>query len=212
MNRLLTQHPGTSLVELILFLSFFAVAGGMVISILFSTNEQRMHQRTILNVERTGAQLLQVVARHVQNAERIIDPPAGSTGSVLALMVAAESGNPTIIAVQSGALMVVKRDAAEILPHDAPLSHFAVRNTSPDPEASSIVISFTIELAVPFPSGGIRTYVRHFERLIPLLPDDYVTGDACGCADPECSQDSYRWEVCESGLCMPSTAAVPCDS
>ncbi len=210
MNIAHSRHAGTSLVELILFLAFFAIAGSVVISILFSTNEQRIYQRTILNVERTGVQLLQVITRHVQHAERVLDPPAGFTGSILALSVAVESNNPTMIATQSGYLLIILHDTTEEVPHTFPLEHFSVRNTSPSAGHPSILVSFDVSIAIPLPSAGSRIYTRHFERFVPLLPDDYVTGDDCGCDPPACVAGLYRWEVCDGELCTPSTATVHC--
>lgn len=204
-------RAGTTLVELVLFLAFFMVAGSMVVSILFSTSEQRIMQRTILTVERAGLQHLQIIVRHVQHAERILDPAApGSTGSILALTVASESVNPTIITASGGALIVVQHDTVQVLPLMVPLEHFTVRNTSSSASHPSVLISFDLTLSFPLPSLAQRTYTRHFERLITLLPDDFVAGDDCGCASPVCTQGTYRWEVCDGGACTFSEATLSC--
>jgi len=203
-------RSGTTLVELILFLAFFALAGGMVTSILFATSEQRVEQRTILTVERVGTQLMQVLTRHIQNAERILNPPLHASGSLLALRAADEADNPTIVLEQSGALVIVRSETLQTIGGDGMVSHFSARNTSATDDRPALLVSFDLSLAVPISQGGSRRYMKHFERLIPLLPDDHVSGDDCGCADPACSQGVYRWEVCSGETCSPASITVPC--
>jgi len=204
------SRPGTTLVELILFLSFFALAGGMVMSMLFATSEQRVEQRTILTVERVGTQLIQVLTRHIQNAERILDPPLHETGAILTLQVANEADNPTIVVEQSGSLMIIRHETLQMIGGEGMVSSFSVRNISATYDRPVILISFDLLEEAPFLRETPRIYKQHFERLVPLLPDDHVSGDDCDCVEPVCSQGTYRWEVCTGETCTPASVTLPC--
>ncbi|MDD4628641.1 MAG: hypothetical protein PHE68_04595 [Candidatus Peribacteraceae bacterium] len=208
--KYLRSRPGTTLVELILFLAFFALAGGMVTSMLFATSEHRVEQRTILTVERVGTQLIQVLTRHIQNAERVLDPPIHETGAILALRVANDSDNPTILLEQSGSLMIVRHETLQTIGGEGMVSHFSVRNVSATDDRPGILVSFDVLQEAPIPRETVRIFSRHFERLIPLFPDDHVSGDACGCEAPSCSQGTYRWEVCAGETCSPASITLPC--
>ncbi|MDD5623442.1 MAG: hypothetical protein PHI23_01890, partial [Candidatus Peribacteraceae bacterium] len=109
------HRPAASLVELVLFLAFFAAAGSIVLSILFATSEQRVAQRAISAVERNGLKALQSLSRRTHHAERILAPALGSSGTILALQISQESENPSIVALLSGALVLVRRDTLEAL-------------------------------------------------------------------------------------------------
>ncbi len=81
-------RPGTSLVELLMFMAIFALCAGVLIGILSVSGEQRVRQQAISSVEQEGAQLVQTLSRKIRNAEKILYPPVGEIGSVLALQFA----------------------------------------------------------------------------------------------------------------------------
>ena len=105
MKRYSHIRAGTSLVELLLFVGFFALVSGVVVSLLFSSSEQRVRQQAVAVVDQTGIQLLQTLSRRTRRAERIISPAQGETDSLLFLQMAQDSENPTIISQGSGVLL-----------------------------------------------------------------------------------------------------------
>ena len=98
-----------------MFIAFFAACAGVLINILVSTNEQRVRQQTIAGVEQEGIQILQMLTRRIRRTERITFPGRGSTGSVLALQVADSAQDPTIIAMQTGAIRIAEQSAVRSL-------------------------------------------------------------------------------------------------
>lgn len=202
---------GTTLVELLLFLAFFTIVGGTVVSILFATSDQRSRQQTITTVERTGLQMLQGMQWRIEQAERILDPLPGATGGILALQMASESDHPMIIAEENGTLVLVLGETKKNLVDAGPtLQEFSVRNTSPSVDHPSILLSFTLTAAYPLPSSAVQEYSRRFEMLVSLLPKDNPTGDDCGCVPPSCQEGIYRWEVCSGHTCSPASITLPC--
>ncbi len=205
------RRPGTTLVELLLFLAFFAVVGGTVVSILFATSDQRARQQTIASVERTGLQALQGLRWRIEHAERVLDPKRGHSGSILALQMASEWDDPLIIAVDNGSLVFVSRDTKKTLtPDGMTVSRFVVRNLSPSDARPNMFLSFDLAAPYPIPSSLVQEYMQHFEMAVSLLPKDSPMGNECGCTAPACQAGTYHWQACTAGECTPATTVPPC--
>jgi len=204
-------RQATTLVELLLFLAFFAIVSGTIVSILFATNDQRVRQQTIASVERTGLQMLQTLKWRIEHAERILDPALGASGSLLTMQMASELDNPMILTQQSGALVIVQRETKKIVtPEGTILSDFTVRNTSASRDHPSVFLSFDLSETYPLPSAAVQDYTRHFEMLVTPFADDDPQGDLCGCIAPSCQAKVYRWEVCSNQICSPALITLPC--
>ena len=210
MIRLSKYRPGVSLVEMLLFLGFFALVSGVVVALLFSSSEQRVRQEAIADVDQSGIQLLQTFTRRIRRAERILDPARGATGSILFLQMAQDSENPTIIAQGSGVILVAEANSTRPLTGSGNVvaTNFLAYNTSPAVDKQSVFISFTISKTVPLTTNP--KYSRTFEALISLFPDDQLEGN-CGCTPPVCNEGSYRWGYCQTGSCSTASAALTCN-
>lgn len=137
------QRPGTSLIELLLYLAFFALCAGTFVSVLLFTNEQRIRQQTIASVEQEGIQLLQSLSRRVRRAERVLLPARGASGSVLVLQMSDEAQNPTIVFLQTGSIVVVEHDTARPLSSGKlTVSDIVFHNTSATSDRQSTTVSF----------------------------------------------------------------------
>ncbi|MFH0770030.1 MAG: hypothetical protein V1926_01490 [Candidatus Peregrinibacteria bacterium] len=205
----LRDRAGTSLVELILFLGFFAACAGAVFSVLAFTNEQRLRQQIAAYVDQQGTQLLSVLTRRVRGAEHILWPETGTSSTVLMLQMGDASLHPTVIALQSGALLLIERDHQQILsPENMVISHFSVRNTSVALSGQSALLSFRAERTIAFP--GIRPFSRTFETVIALFPNHVAAGDECGCPLPACEEGRFHWNICTDGICSESPIEIFC--
>ena len=206
----LKHRRGTSLIELILFLGFFAIASSAVLVLLFGTMEQRKRQEGIAVVDQTAMQLLQTISHRVRAAERIQYPVRGSTGSVLALQMAANADNPTVIALQSGSLIAVERDEFSMLTStdEVEVTEFQVQVTSAIEDRPSVYVYFTLKKILGIPSQP--EYSRSFETLISLFPDDELQGDQCNCDIPVCNVGMLDWQYCNNDVCVDSTERVSC--
>ena len=203
-------RTGTSMVEVVMFIAFFGIASSAVLVLLFGTNEQRKRQEGIALVDQTGIQLLQTVSRRVRAAERVLDPPRGASGTVLALQMAADADDPTIITTQSGVLMAAEYDSAFALTsaEQITVQNFSVRNTSPADNTPSVQISFTIHKFLGLPSQP--TYTRDFEILVTLFPDDEQQGNDCNCSVPTCTNGVYTWQYCAVTTCTNAPETFSC--
>lgn len=211
MIRVRHVRSGTTLVELLLFLAFFAVVGGSVISILFATSEQRARQRTVSSVERTGLQALQALRWRMEHAERILGPQRGSTGSILSLQIVSDADNPLIAGVENGTLTLIMGETSRLLtPPGMTVSRFTARNVSPADDRPTVLLSFDLTAAYPLPSSPVPQYTRHFVMAVQLLPKDEPTGNGCGCSAPSCNTESYVWGVCEGETCRTASVTLPC--
>lgn len=204
------RRPGTSLIELLMFIGIFAMCVGVLITVLASSNEQRVRQQTIAAVEQEGMQLIQMLAKRVRRAERVILPSAGSTGSVLVLQVADTAQDPTIIAIQTGAIMAAESSTIRTLSSNkVTVSNFAFKNTSATDDRQSIHISFTVSSDIPLLQDV--SYSRTFESLVVLFSDDDLSGNACGCSAPVCSNGVLTWGVCDGETCNAVDGSLPCE-
>lgn len=206
----LRTRPGSSLLELVMFMAFFGAASGAILVLLFGTNEQRKRQEGISLVDQTGIQLLQTVTRRIRAAERVLDPAVGSSGSVLALQMASSADDPTIIASQSGALMAAEYDTIFALTSTGQVTvrNFLVTNTSPSADTPSVEISFEVSKVLGIPSQP--TYTRTFNALVTLFPDDELQGNDCSCSAPSCVGGTYQWQYCNVDTCTDAPDEISC--
>jgi type II secretory pathway pseudopilin PulG len=205
-HRLRTQRPGISLIEVLLFVVIMALMAGALLPFLFNVTESRQRQDAIALVEQNGAQVLQTIIQEVRSAERILDPQPGGTGFILALQTDSGSTNPTIIARDSGAIVLVRGHSRRILSSDlVGVTHFAVDNTSSSEDHPSVAVSLDMRRIIRLHQPLV--YESHFDTVINLYPDDDVTGNACNCVTPFCdsASGSYVWQVCIDSVCVPYT-------
>ncbi|NLG07326.1 type II secretion system protein [Candidatus Peribacteria bacterium] len=199
------NRPGVTLIEMIIFIALVGVMAMTMLPMLFSATEARQRQDAIALVEQNGAQIMETIIQRVRRAERILDPPMGGTGFILALQMPAGETNPVIIARDSGAIVLVLGRAKRILSSDlVGVTHFAVDNTSVAEDRQSVAVTLglqrTIRLHRPL------QYRSNFTTVINVFPNDLPSEtDPCGCPLPYCDTVSgtYMWHVCEDDLCVP---------
>ena len=209
MEKIRQFRPGVSLIELLLFIGFFALCSGVVVAVLFFSNEQYIRQRIVVDVEQEGMQLMQAITRRIRRAENILVPLLNTSGSVVVLQMANQDQNPTIFAIQSGAIIVAEHDAVRALSSGKfPVTGMYFYNTSASEERLSLLVKFEATREIPLPVGSM--YTRTFETLVTLFPDDYPTGNECGCNPPMCQGGVLSWEVCDSDTCSPASQTLPC--
>jgi len=206
---LLEHRPGTTLVELLIFLAIMAMIVGLTIPMLFTAAENRVLQQTISVVEQNGTQAIQNIGLKVRNAEKILYPAPGQTGRYLVLQTGSGGTNPTIIGSQSGTVVIIQRNVKETISNEqVGIDDFVVRNTSSTTASQSVSISFivtrTIRLQQP------HSYTRSFDVSFSLLPDDAPTG-YCNCPSTSCvNGNAIQWYVCDTGVCEEATTGLEC--
>jgi type II secretory pathway pseudopilin PulG len=203
-HRLTAQRPGVTLIEMLLFVVIMALMAGAILPFLFAVTESRQRQDAIALVEQNGAQVMQSIIQQVRSAERILDPAPGGTGFILALQTDSGATNPTIIARDSGSIVLVRGHSRRILSSDlVGVTHFAVDNTSSSEDHPSIAVSLDLRRIIRLHQPLV--YESHFDTVINLYPDDEVTGGECNCVNPYCdtASGSYVWQVCIDNLCVP---------
>jgi type II secretory pathway pseudopilin PulG len=207
------QHSrrGATLLELIIFLAVLGMVIATALPLLFSATENRLLQQTISTVEQNGTQIVQNAGIYIRNAERIVQPAIGQTGSVLVLQTSSGATNPTIIGISSGSLSVIEFDLLEhISSPQVAVQHFEVRNTSTSADRQSVAISFRISRTIRLQQP--HSYAQNFETTFSLMPDDVTEGDDCQCMPASCDGgDIFQWQICDAGNCMSASAQMDCD-
>lgn len=205
-------RSGMSLVELLLFTAIVAVIGMAIVPVLFLATENRLLQQTASLVEQNGAQVLQQVSFHLRAAERVLDPPLHESGSVLTLQSGSGALDPTMIGINSGALVVIRHTLRQVLSSpQVAIEDFKVRNTSLTASSPSVQVSFRVSRTIRMRAP--RTYVRTFEAVFAPFPDHVPMGNPCRCALPGCAgADTYGWQVCEGGMCLTAASPLDCGS
>lgn len=203
-------RPGTTLIELLIFLAILAVVVATALPLLYASTENRLLQQTISIVEQNGTQILQNASLHIRQGERILSPTIGNTGSFLSLSTASGGMNPVIIGMSSGSLVIVEHDIRELISNpQVAITDFEVRNTSTSATRQSLSIIFkvsrTIRLQQPL------TYDQVFEETISLPPDDVPFVDPCGCVEPYCNgNNTVAWQLCQYEACVSASTHLVC--
>ena len=211
MYKNVTFRSGTTLVEVLMFIGLLGFLCAVTLPILFATSENRMLQQTVAIVEQNGIQLSQTLELRIRHAERIIDPPIGKTGAVLALQTGSGATDPTIFGVSSGSLAIIRRATKELLSSSQiAVDQLVFKNTSVSASRPSVTVSFrltrTIRLQLP------HTYTKNFHFAVTMFPDDVTTGNACGCAAPGCQTGGgvYIWRICNVPDCLSASTSLSC--
>ena len=207
MRRIPRMHWGFSLLELILLIGILAVILGTVMQIAISTEESRIRQHSIAEVEQRGTQLLETVTKTIRRAEAILTPAPNQTGSILALQMSLNGEFPTIVAAtETGNLLLIQRTAiVSFLSSHVRTSHLVFRNVG----SSNVVFSFDLSTTIPLvkPIG----YARHFDATATLFPGEKSESGGCGsCPLPDCTQHLYRWYYCSADVCTQFPSTVSC--
>lgn len=208
-HPLLRHRPGTTLIELLIFLAIMAMVVSVTIPMLFTAAENRVLQQTISIVEQNGTQVLQNMGLKVRNAEKILYPAAGQAGSYLVLQTGSGGTNPTIIGSQSGAVVIIQRNLKETISNEqVGIYDFRVRNTSTSPTSQSVAISFVVTRTIRLQQP--HSYTRAFDVVLSLLPDDAQVG-YCNCPSASCVDGTaIQWYVCDTGICEEATTGLDC--
>lgn len=207
-RALLRQRPGTTLVELLIFLAIMAAIVSVTLPMLFTAAENRLLQQTVSVVEHNGTQAIQNIGLKVRNAEKIVYPAAGQTGKYLVLQTGSGSSNPTIIGSLSGAVVIIQRATKEtITTEQVGVDEFRVRNTSASAASQSVSVSFRVSRTIRLQSP--RSYVQRFDGTFGVLPDDAQVG-ACNCPSTSCTASSVTWYVCDTGVCEEASTQLDC--
>ena len=206
-----SSRPGLTLVELLLFTALLALSTGAIVGFFLLTSESRVRQQVAADVEQNVLQIHQFLSHEIRHAERILEPALGKSGSVLALQSDPVDSSPIIIAVQSGVLLLVRKDSEYALsPPEVFVDGFRVFNASPADAIGSVAFRFSVSRPIPLATSS--AYVREAEGAIAVFPDQQLTGNGCGCALPRCDNGLFEWEHCVSGVCQAMSGAVLCPS
>lgn len=210
MKRFLRQHPGVTLVELLLFLSLMAVASGAVFGFFILTADARVRQRARADAQQVAVQLQQSLTYEIRGAERILLPARGNTGTVLVLQSASAGTSPVVLSAISGSLLMVRGPNSFILsPSNITVDALAVENVSFSDDRPLVRLGIRLHRRLELPTA--EEIVHVLDLTIASLPTDTPTGDACGCAAPSCSDAVLQWDACPSGTCTSMAAmAIPC--
>jgi len=206
-----TRRPGTTLIELMIFLGILSLVAGLTLPILFASTENKLLQQTIAIVEQNGTQVIQNATYAVRHAQRILSPAAGQSGSYLALQTSDSTTNPTIIGVQSGSVVIIKHALKEtVSTSQVGVTNFKVRNTSQSSDHPSILITFTLSRTIRLQQP--HSYTQSFETVLTLPPADNPAGNECGCDGVACmSANVVSWQVCGTDTtCAEVTSDLQC--
>lgn len=199
---------GTTLIELLLFLAFFGLSSGVLLAFFFMTTEQRVRQQTIATVEQSGVQIAQTLTSRIRNAERILSPAIGSSGSIVVLQLSDDTVHPTIIALSGSTLYTGEANTLKaISTDDVRITNLLFQNTSSAIDKPSILFQFEAVRTVPL--SVHLEYERLFEALVPLFPDDSPS-PPCNCALPECTAGNLSWQYCKDAVCTDAEVTLPC--
>ncbi len=201
------RQSGFTLVEMILFIGIVGMMSGTLTSVYIATQDTRIQQQYMSEVDQRGALLLGTMTKYVRRAEKVLTPAAGASGSSIALQMAQNAEFPTIVLWTSTGriLLAQKTSVFELLNTRATATGFVVTNYG----GGTVKISFDLQTTIPTMKKKI--YAKHFETTITLFPDDKLEGGGCGtCPVPTCTNHRFEWYECQSDTCALSSATMPC--
>lgn len=206
-KTILQKRPGTSLLETMLFLGILGIISGTIVGVLMATQDARIRQRSVAELEQQGTQILTNLTKVIRRAERIVVPVTNETGGTLLLQMAQNDEYPTIITrVGSGELLLVQRSSTSaLISNHLTVQDLVFRNV----DDGNVWLSFKLVTIIPTLSQQV--YSRTFNGTATLFHDDQSDAGGCGtCPAPACINGAYTWYICESGICSQSDTTLQC--
>ncbi len=201
------KRQGFTLIELILFLGIFSIMIGTILAILIATQETRIRQQAIAEVEQRSAQITQTIIKAVHRAEAILTPANNQTGSMLSLQMSMNTEFPTIIAsLESGSLLLIQKTTiTPLLNTTIAVNHLQFQNIN------DTNVLFSFDLTAKIPLATAESYTRHVEMMTTLFPKNHSQSGGCGsCPVPTCVNKRAVWYHCALDICTPSPSSFPC--
>ncbi len=180
---------------------------GTIVAVYIATQEARIRQRSIAEMEQAGTELLSTMTKSIRRAEKVLSPETNGTGSILTLQMASNSEYPIIFArTASGNLVNVEKTLiSELLTSRVTISNVSFRNVADANVAYAFDLTIVIPTVVPTP------YTRTFGATVTLFPDDQSEAGGCGtCTAPVCANHEYIWYHCDNGACAESDKVIGC--
>ena len=201
-----TIRTGTTLLEIMLFLGILSIISTTITAVFIATQDARVLQRSIANLEDGGIQLISTISKTARRAETVVSPATGMTGSSLVLQMASNDEYPTIFTrVGSGIVIVQKSSTSALLGSSVVISSLSFKNVA----GGNVWFTFTLSTIVRAVKS--RTYSRTFNGTATLFPDDQSDAGGCGsCPAPSCINHAYTWYICASDVCTQSDVTLPC--
>lgn len=200
------MRAGFTLLETLLFFGIVGIISVTFVSVYIATQEARVRQQAIAEVEQRGALLLSTMTKTIRRAEAVLLPAANQTGSILALQMRGNGEFPTIFTRNgSGMAIVQKTTTGSLLNTRSRVGSFTAQNV----EGTAVFFSFVLTTTVP--SIPPSPYSRRFEATVSLFPDHELEAGGCGsCSVPTCANGVLQWHHCQSDVCTVSTTTLPC--
>jgi hypothetical protein len=200
-------RAGLSLVELLLFVGILGLSTSALVGFFLFSTDGRIRQTIAGDVDQNAIQLQQFLEHEILQADSIIDPPIGKSGSILTLKVSDTASSPTIVSVVDTYMILIRRDAQYIFSSpDVRISAFRAYNTSPSADKPSVTVEYTLSRDIPTPNGG--TYSKTIRQAVSVLP--HQASSVCSCSSPVCDGGYYEWQICTSGACGAMSGVILC--
>ncbi len=204
--KILSLRTGFTMVETLLFFGIVGLMSTTLVAVSISTQEARVRQRFIAEVEQGGAQALDTIVKSIRKAENILTPGPALTGAILALGMTQNAEYQTIFSLSGGNLLLIQKETKSTLF----TSRVSVQNlTAKNINGTAVSVGFDVSTIIP--TVPPKSYLRHFESTVSLFPDDAQSSGGCNtCPLPECTNHLYHWYSCLSGICTISSEALAC--
>ncbi|PLX24969.1 hypothetical protein C0580_03515 [Candidatus Parcubacteria bacterium] len=102
------KQKGFTLIELILYIGIASVVLLVITSFFQMTLSSKAKNKTILEVEQQGMQVMQIITQAVINSEGITSPSAGNSSSGVVLDVVTVSDDPTVFDLSGGTIRITE--------------------------------------------------------------------------------------------------------
>lgn len=105
---------GFTLIELLLYLMIAGILIASVGGFLFLILESKEKNRTILEVEEQGVQIMQIVTQVIRNSEGINSPSQGVSASSASFDTVDAGDDPTVLDVSSGVFRITEGSGSAV--------------------------------------------------------------------------------------------------
>ncbi len=207
MKHVLRSRAGFTMVEMILFIGILGIMSGTLTSVYIATQDARVEQQYVSEVEQRGTLLLGTITKYVRRAEAMIKSPVGQSGSILVLQMAENAEYPTIVlSTSTGRILLAQKTSVfQLLNERVTATGFTVTNIG----GTTLHVRFDLKTTIP--TLKKTQYLKHFESTITLFPDDQLAGGGCTtCPAPTCTNKVYQWYQCVTSACSLSPVTMPC--
>ncbi len=144
--RKVKKNQAFTLVETMLYVAVLSICLTAMSGFIDMVNAAKTKNRIVLNIERQGENITEIITSAIRNSSGIISPSVGATSAALSLSFNEAAKNPTVFSLNGGIIYIKEGSGSNTALSDPSLQaeNLSFKNLSRNGTPGNIKFSFSL--------------------------------------------------------------------